>query len=115
MTRKVSTDSGTRRHRAARRSLRVRLDAGIDPLTGKRLYLSEKVRDERDAERILNRLRVQVAEHQNARTRATLSLAMREWLASHDVEENTKRGYEGYLRHYVEPAIGNVSLVRSRP
>jgi integrase len=34
--------------------------AGIDPLTGKRFYLSESTTDEAEAKRLLNKFRAQV-------------------------------------------------------
>lgn len=52
-------------------SLRVKVYAGLDPLTGRRLYLTESTTDEAEAQRILNRFRVLVDEQRNARTRAS--------------------------------------------
>lgn len=88
-------------------SLRVKVYAGIDPLTGKRLYLRESTTDEREAERILSRLCAQVAEQRHARTRATLRKAFEDWLRVHEIEESTRASYEAYLRLYVGPALGD--------
>ncbi|SFA81490.1 hypothetical protein SAMN05216266_101603 [Amycolatopsis marina] len=50
-------------------SLRVKVYAGTDPLTGRRLYLRESTTDEAEAKRIMNRFRSEVDENRNARWR----------------------------------------------
>jgi integrase len=72
-------------------------DAGLDPLTGRRMDLSESTTDEAEAERILSRLRNQVAEQQAARTKATLGCAFDGWLEVHEVEDNMHEGYEAVV------------------
>lgn len=57
-------------------SFRVKVYAGIDPLTGKRLYLSESTTDEKEAQRILTRLRAQVDADRHAKTNGTLGVAV---------------------------------------
>ncbi|MFN2496325.1 MAG: site-specific integrase, partial [Pseudonocardiaceae bacterium] len=57
-------------------SLQVLVYAGLDPLTGQRMYLSESTTDEAEARRILTRLRAEVESQQQARTRATLGTAL---------------------------------------
>jgi integrase len=84
--------------------------AGLDPLTGRRLYLSESTTDEAEAKRILNRFRAEVDAQQNARTKATLGAAIDAWLRIHEVEDNTRQGYEAYTRNHIKPAIGHVPL-----
>jgi hypothetical protein len=54
--------------------------AGVDPLTGRELRLTESTSDEAEAKRILNRFRAQVDAQQNARTKATLGVAIDAWL-----------------------------------
>jgi len=93
-------------------SLQVLVYAGVDPLTGQRMYLSESTTDEDEAQRILNRLQSEVDEQRNARTRATLGVAMDAWLRVHDVEENTRKGYETYIRRYIRPALGDVPVAK---
>lgn len=96
-------------------SLRVKVYAGTDPLTGKRLYLRESTTDEREAERILNRLCAQVDEQRHARTRATVRTAFEDWLRVHDIEESTRASYEGYLRNHVGPAFGDEPIGKITP
>ncbi|OZM72840.1 site-specific integrase [Amycolatopsis antarctica] len=97
-------------------SLRVKVYAGVDPLTGKRLYLTESTTDEAEAKRILNKFRAQVDEKRNARTRALFRVAIEEWLKVHELEETTRDGYEMYARRYINPALGDepVSAISAR-
>src|ERR671917_1766107 len=91
-------------------SFQVLMYAGVDPLTGRELRLTESTSDEAEAKRILNRFRAQVDAQQNARTKATLGAAIDAWLRIHEVEENTRQGYEAYARKYIKPALGQVSV-----
>jgi integrase len=84
--------------------------AGVDPLTGKRLYLTESTSDEREAERILTRFQAEVDAQRNARTRAVFTLAIEEWLKVHELEDTTREGYEMYARRYINPALGNEAV-----
>jgi hypothetical protein len=70
----------------------VNVYAGLDPLTGKRLYLSDSTTDEAEAKRILTRFRAQVDEQRNAKTRALFRVAIEEWLKVHELEETSARG-----------------------
>jgi integrase len=90
--------------------------AGVDPLTGKRLYLTDSTTDEAEARRILTRFRAEVDEQRNARTRAVFSAAIAEWLKVHELEETTREGYEAYTRNYINPALGDepVSKISAR-
>lgn len=54
-------------------SFRVKVYAGLDPLTGRWLYLTDSSTDEREAERIRTRLQADVDARRNARTRGTLA------------------------------------------
>ena len=71
-------------------SLRVRVYAGIDPVSKKKHYLVETVpagpSAARDAERVRTRLLNQVDERRNPRTKATVNQLLDRWL-------------EGFARH----------------
>lgn len=97
-------------------SFQVLVYSGLDPLTGRRLYLSESTTDEAEAKRILNKFRAQVDDQLNARTRALFRVAIEEWLKVHELEETTRDGYEMYARNYINPALGNepVSKISAR-
>lgn len=75
-------------------SLQVSVFAGHDPVTGKRLYLSDSTTDLAEAKRIRAKFRAQVAEQRNARTKATLRYTIEEWLKDHEIAETTRPGYE---------------------
>ncbi|MDQ2710296.1 MAG: site-specific integrase [Actinomycetota bacterium] len=87
-------------------SFRVKVYAGLDPQTGRRLYLTESTTDEREAERIRTRLQAQVDAKRGTKTRANLNAAIDDWLRLHDVEETTLEGYRGYLDRTIRPALG---------
>lgn len=91
-------------------SFQVLVYAGIDPLTGQRMYLSDSATGEVEAERIRRRLLAQVDDQRNARTRATLGMALEAWLKTHDAEETTLDGYRGYVRRNIFPALGGVPI-----
>jgi integrase len=88
-------------------SYQVNVYAGLDPLTGRRVYLSDSTTDLSEARRIRNKFRAEVDEQRHARTRATMRTAFLEWLKTHEVEDSTRKGYEDYLRLYVGPAFGD--------
>lgn len=89
---------------------RVRVRAGKDPVTGRQLRITESAPNEAEAQRILQRLLVQVENEQHARTRATLGTTLDAWMRVHEVAENTREGYEQYARLYVKPALGEVPV-----
>jgi integrase len=97
-------------------SFRVRMYAGIDLLTGKRLYLTDSTTDEAEARRILTRFRAEVDGQRNTRTRAVFSVAIDEWFKVHELEETTREGYEAYTRNYINPVLGDepVSKISAR-
>lgn len=88
-------------------SFRVKVYAGVDPLTGKRLYLRESTTDEKEAERILRRLTAEVDEQRHAKTRGALSVALAEWLKTTELAYTTRQTYEMYARRYINPALGD--------
>jgi integrase len=88
-------------------SYQVNVYAGLDPLTGRRLYLSDSTTDLAEAKRIRNKFRAEVDEQRHARTKGTMRAALVEWLKTHEVEASTRKSYEDYLRLYVGPAFGD--------
>jgi hypothetical protein len=90
----VPSVAGERRKRGSIRrrgkSFQVLVYAGLDPLTGRRMYLSGSSTSEAEAKRILNRLRAQVEAQLNPRTTATFAMAFDAWIRTHEVEENTR-------------------------
>jgi integrase len=100
-------------------SLRVRVYAGVDPVTKKRHFLTETVpagpRAAKEAEQVRTRLLAQVDERRNPRTRATVSQLLDRWLSVVEVGENTRAGYESYIEHHIRPVLGEQPLTRLDP
>src|SRR5919199_2940000 len=79
---------------------RVRVYAGLDPLTGKQLMLTERVPPGpsagKEAERVRTRLLRQVDERRSPRTRATVNQLLDRYLDVVELERSTRGTYEGY-------------------
>jgi integrase len=94
----------------------VRVYAGMDAVSKKRIYLSEIVpagpTASREAERARSRLQNQVDERRNPRTRANLGQLLDKWLDVLDVDPSTRRTYDGYIRKHIRPLLGKLSLTR---
>ncbi len=97
-------------------SLRVRVYAGKDPLTGRANYLTETVKPgskaAAEAERVRTRLQRQVDERLNPVTRATVNQLMDRYLEVVDVEPSTKARYEQLIRVHIRPAMGVLPLTK---
>ncbi len=97
-------------------ALRVRVSAGVDPISKRRLYLTELIaagpKARQTAERIRTRLLSQVDERRSPRTRATVGQLLDKWLKVLDVDPSTRRTYEGYIRKHIRPLLGSLSLTR---
>lgn len=91
-------------------SFRVSVYAGIDPITGSRLYLRDSTTDETEAEQIRDRFLTEVTERRHAKTNATLGYAVDEWLKVQELEGSTLEGYQIYAVRYVKPGLGNIPL-----
>ena len=95
-------------------ALRVRVYAGMDPISRRRMYLTEVVppgpRAGDQAERARTRLLRQVDERRNPRTRATVGQLLTRWLEVLDVDPSTKRGYESKISKHIRPLLGQLSL-----
>ncbi|MGQ0482238.1 MAG: tyrosine-type recombinase/integrase [Pseudonocardia sp.] len=91
-------------------SFLVSVYAGVDPLTGKRIYLNESASTQAAAKKLLTKLCAQVDEQRHARTRTPLSEALGSWLRTHEAEATTLDGYRGYIERTIEPALGSVPV-----
>ncbi len=94
--------------------LRVRVYAGIDPLTRKPRYLHETVPgdDEDGAERALTRLLSQVDERRHPRSNITVSQAIAQWMEVADLADTTRERYEDLIRLYIEPTLGPMQAAK---
>lgn len=95
-------------------SYQVNVYAGLDPVTAKRVYLSDSTTDLDEARRIRNRFRSQVDEQRHARTKMTMRTAFLQWLKDHEVVDSTRKSYEDYLRLYIGPALGDEPIGKVR-
>lgn len=97
-------------------SLRVKVYAGIDPLTKKRHYLTETVpagpKAAKEAERVRTRLVHQVDEQRQPRTNATINQLMDRYLEVLDVQDTTRGPYVRYIEKYVRPSLGPLKVGR---
>ena len=95
-------------------SLRVKVYAGYDPISGRRHYLDEVVppgpRAGAEAERVRTRLLHEVDQQRNPKTRATVDQLLDRYLETLDVEPTTRTRYEGIIRIYLRPALGRLPL-----
>jgi integrase len=97
-------------------SLRVKVYAGIDPVSKRKHYLLETVpagpKAADTAERVRTRLLAQVDERRSPRTKATVNQLMDRYLSVLDVERTTRTGYEGYIRNHIRPLLGDLAVGR---
>ncbi|MGH3628757.1 MAG: tyrosine-type recombinase/integrase, partial [Sciscionella sp.] len=97
-------------------ALRVKVYAGLDPLTGRRHYLTNTVapgpKAAEEAEQARTRLLNQVDEQRSPRTRATVNQLMDRYLELLDVDITTHASYEGYIRNHIRPLLGTLSVAK---
>ena len=95
-------------------ALRVRVYAGVDPLTKRRHDLTEIIQPgpnaAGDAEKARTRLLSQVDERRNPR--ATVNQLLDRWLEVLDVEPSTRRGYVLKIEKHVRPMLGGIQVAR---
>lgn len=84
--------------------------AGLDPVTGDRVYETESTRDPKKVAQIRARLQAKVDQQRNAATNATLSHLLDQWLEAHDIDHSTRDCYVGYIERTIKPAIGDVPI-----
>ncbi|HET9871928.1 MAG TPA: tyrosine-type recombinase/integrase [Propionibacteriaceae bacterium] len=95
-------------------AFRVRVYAGRDPLTRRPVYLSQVVPSgpnaSQEAERIRVRMLGDIDERRNTNTRATVNQLIDRWLGVLDVDQSTRKGYEGHIRKHIRPLLGSLPL-----
>ena len=90
----------------------VRVFAGWDLVTGKRIDLTGSAADEAAALEMRDKFRREIAENRSARTNSTVGHLLREWLANHEAEESTLVAYRSLAEKFIIPALGDVPLTR---
>jgi integrase len=95
---------------------RVKVYAGFDTVSKKRLYLDETIAPgpgaATEAERVRTRFLAQVDEKRSPRTRATVNQMLDRYLTVLDVEPTTRSTYEGYIQNHIRPALGPLPLAK---
>lgn len=99
-------------------ALRVRVYAGVDPVSGKRHHLTEVVpagpRAAATADKVRIRLLGDVDAGRQPRTSATVAQLMERYLDVIDVEVATRAGYESLIRTHILPLLGTLPVERVR-
>ncbi len=97
-------------------SLRVRVYAGYDAVTGQRHYLDEMVppgpKARSEAERVRTRMLSQVDEKRHPKTNRTMNQLLDRYLDVLDVEGSTRRVYESYIENHIRPVLGKHQIGR---
>ncbi|MEU4739746.1 tyrosine-type recombinase/integrase [Actinosynnema sp. NPDC023658] len=96
-------------------SLKVRVYAGKDPLTGKKNFLTETISHKlpdyrKEAERTRTRLLNQVDERRAPRTTATINMLMDRYEEHLKVDRSTEIGYRRNIRLHIRPLLGHLQL-----
>jgi integrase len=96
-------------------ALRIKVYAGYDPVTGKRVYLRETIQGTsqaawKRAEKKLNEFIVQVDKQRSTPSEVRLDHAINRWLATNELEDSTRKTYVGYIERTIKPALGAVAV-----
>jgi integrase len=121
MPRAARSTAGSRRQRGEIEtlpsgSLRVKVYAGLDQVTGKKHFLAETVpaglAAYKKADATRTRFLSQVDERRSPRTRATMNQLLDRWLEALDVEVSTRRGYVMKLNKHIRAPLGDMPAAR---
>lgn len=97
-------------------SLTVQVFAGEDPVTGKKVYLTESTtKGQREAERIRTRLLAQADRQRQAESKANFGYVLDAWLTTHEVDPSTLASYKRSVEKRIKPALGSVALANITP
>jgi integrase len=95
-------------------ALRVRVYAGVDPVTKKRHNLIEVVpagpKAWREAEAVRERLLREIAEKRSPRTSATVDQLLQRYLDQFAGAPNTLDLYRTHVRNHISPCLGHVKV-----
>jgi integrase len=96
-------------------ALRVRLFAGTDPVTGRQVYLRATIPGTDDAawkkaDDKLAEFRTQVLKQRSTQSAVPLSHAVAEWMRTSEIEDSTRKTYQGYIDRTILPALGKTPV-----
>ena len=86
----------------------VRVCAGIDALTGERLYLHEQAATAADAEKARTRMLARVDENRHPRSKATIGFILDRWLYAADPRKSTRQDHEDKIRVHIRPVFSGL-------
>jgi integrase len=92
-------------------SLQVRLFSGVDPVTGRDIYLTATVKGtdkaaQRAADDKLAEFRTRVVKQRSAQSSVSLGYALDEFMRNAELDDSTRHTYEGYIRRTIRPKLG---------
>jgi integrase len=87
-------------------TFRAIVNAGTDPLTGRRRTLKETAQTWDAAKKALTRLQNQVDEKRHPRSAITVAQAVDQWMDVAPLAATTRERYEDLIRLYIEPTFG---------
>ncbi|HEX5403747.1 MAG TPA: tyrosine-type recombinase/integrase [Pseudonocardiaceae bacterium] len=92
-------------------SLQVRLFSGIDPVTGRDVYLAATIKGtdkaaHKQAKDKLSEFRTQVLNQRSVSTTVPFGQAIDEWLRTSEIVDSTREGYVIYIDRYIKPVLG---------
>src|SRR5690242_11499670 len=84
-------------------ALQVRLFSGVDPVTGKDIYLAATIKGTDKAARKaaadkLSAFRTQVLNQRSATSAVPFSQAIDEWMRTSEIVDSTRDGYVNYIK-----------------
>jgi hypothetical protein len=93
--------------------------AGIDPVSKKKLYLTDTIpagpRQEKLAEQARTKFLNEVDEKRNPKARATVDQRIAKSFDVLDVDTQTMRGYRSKYENHIKPLLGAQQLPRPGP
>lgn len=108
--------SGSIRRAKGRSGWEIRVDAGRDPVSGRRRQISRSVRTKREAEAALAQLVVEVGGGQHGGADMTFGTLLERWfeMRSPDWSPKTVLEHRRFIDRMVGPALGSVALRKLR-
>src|SRR5882724_7871526 len=96
-------------------TLQVRLFSGRDPVTGKDVYLTATIKGtdraaHKEADAKLAEFWTEVRKQRSAQSSVTLGYVLDQWMSTSELEDSTRKTYEGYITRTIRPVLGNLPV-----
>lgn len=96
-------------------ALRVRVYAGIDPVTRRQVYLRCTIPGTdkaawKKAKGKLAEFHTQVLKQRSPSSSVSFANTIDEWLRKSDLEDSTRNGYLGYIDRVIKPTLGEIAV-----